>query len=66
MPQQDFFYEFGYLPLVVPEKEKKGKKKNKHFLPYFSTLVNPLNKNKFFLTTYFFLNLYFCVIICIP
>ena len=50
MPQQGFFYEFGYLPLVVPEKEKKGKKKNKHFLPYFLTLVNPLNKNKFIKT----------------
>ena len=48
------------------DAQDKGKKKNKHFLPYFLTLVNPLNKNKFFLTTYSFLNLYFCVIICIP
>ena len=52
--------------LLFPEKEKRVKKKNKHFLPHFFTLVNPLNKNKFFLTTYPFLNLYFCVIICIP
>tara|TARA_R100000995_G_C3462206_1_gene113743 strand:- start:584 stop:889 length:306 start_codon:yes stop_codon:yes gene_type:complete len=37
--------------LLFPEKEKRVKKKNKHFLPHFFTLVNPLNKNKFFLTS---------------
>ncbi len=43
MPQQGFFYEFGYLPLVVPEKEKKGKKKNKNLYHDFDPSVKREN-----------------------